>query len=245
VLCWPCPQPDPDLSCAPTQPLRGEPSADARENDPEHPATVNVQGNEDRRFAPGSLSPSPPWSGSAQGWPAAKNPQRRGEWLTFAETLQRRSMTLRQLSAPALRSILRRWIGSLWGAPPDRPYSASDVLHALDYQPDGTPHLYAGPVRDPAGWLEHRLSFWIGPDGRPGPPHSARLADQAAEHAERQAAARAERQAAEAARRAPAAGHADHAAAAASRGAGLARQLAAARGGTFAEALARRSVPGW
>jgi len=229
-LCWP--DPDPDPNCTPSQPFHGEPSAGTRED---APATVNDE--EDRRCAPGSSSPSSPWSGLAPSWPMAENPQRRGERLTAAETLRRRSMTLRRLSARHLRSILRPWFGSPWGTPPQDRWRPCDVLHALDYQPDGTPHLYVTWVRDPARWLEHRLSFWLGPDGRPLPPHSARLAIQAAAHRAQAARARAERQAADAARLAPADGYPGQAAAAAARGGALAREIAAAAGGRFATAL--------
>jgi hypothetical protein len=63
-----------------------------------------------------------------------------------------------------------------------------DLLWVVDHRPDGTPHLGTDDyVRHPAGWLRHRLSFWIGPDGarRPTPREEAagRARRHRAEHA--------------------------------------------------------------
>jgi hypothetical protein len=131
----------------------------------------------DRRFAPGWPSLAPPrWPGQVPEWPLGQQlPQRRGERLTAAETLQRRNLALRGLSARRLRSILRPWFGSAWERPRVR-YSPQDVLYALDHLPGGERHEFAGRVRDPGAWLEHRLSFWLDADGEPVPPRSAQLA---------------------------------------------------------------------
>jgi len=89
-------------------------------------------------------------------------------------------MVLRRLSARRLRSILRPWFGELWGTPRVR-YTPQDVLYALDNLPRGAgQHEYAGRVRDPGAWLEHRMSFWLDAAGEPVPPRSAELAGQAA-----------------------------------------------------------------
>lgn len=172
-------------SPAPTAPA---PIAGAREDPPG--ALTGQDTQNERRSAACSFSLAPPpWRARQPEWPLGQTPQRRGERLTAAETLQRRHVVLRRLSARRLRSILRPWFGSLWG-PGGAGWTPYDVLYALEHTPDGRPHRHGDPVRDPASWLAHRLSFWLGPDGQPLRPHSAELADQAAEHRARQAAAR-------------------------------------------------------
>lgn len=148
------------------------PSAGARED---MPVTAEVQGEEDRRCAPGSSLLAPPqWPGAVTGWPLGQNPQRRGEMLTAAATLARHCLPLRRLSARHIRSITRLWWRSGW--------TASDVLYAIEQKPDGTPHQYSERVTDPARWLAHRLSWWLGDDSHPLASHSARQAGLAARH---------------------------------------------------------------
>jgi hypothetical protein len=220
-------------------PTAGKPFPGAREDPPCDSARPEKT---DRRSAPGSPSLAPPpWRAQAPEWQLEKTPQRRGERLTACETLQRRHMVLRQLSARRLRSILRPWFGSLW-PPSGAGWTPLSVLYAIEHDLDGRPHEYAGRVRDPAGWLEHRLSFWLDADGHPLPPHAAQLADRAAGHRAEVAQDRAERQAAEAARLAPAGDCATQAEADAARGADQARQLGLAQDGAFAAALRRRAL---
>jgi hypothetical protein len=215
-------------------PTASRPSPGARE-DP--PSTDEGQDMKDRRSAPPAPSLTPPrWPGQAPEWPLGQLPQRRGERLTAAATLQRDHMVLRRLSARRLRSILRPWFGTPWQQPRIR-YTPLDVLYALDHLPDGRQHEYAGQVRDPAAHLEHRMSFWLGPAGSPIPPHSAELAERAAAHSAEHGRRRAARQASEAARLTP-----DPSGSPAARGAALARQYAEARGGQFAAALTRHTM---
>jgi len=142
------------------------------------------EGPEDRRCAPGSssLAPPPRPGPARRCWPAGQVPRRRGEQLTACEMLHRGHMVLARLSARHLRSILRPWLGGLW-APASAGWAPADILHALDHLPrDGGQHEFAGRVRDPAGWLRHRMSFWADGGGQPLPPRSAELA--ARRHAE-------------------------------------------------------------
>ena len=84
-----------------------------------------------------------------------------------------------------VRWLLRDFLTAGW--------TAEDVLHALDTHPDTGPYAYAtsapgtrGGVRNPAGWVLHRLRAWRGPDGTPVAPfsttHAAALTARRAEH---------------------------------------------------------------
>lgn len=50
-------------------------------------------------------------------------------------------------------------------------WTARGVMHALDFQPGGEPWRYAWggshQLRNPAGWVRHRLSVWFTDDGQP------------------------------------------------------------------------------
>ena len=187
------------------------------------------QGDEDRRSAPDSSQLGPVRGPGQQAvWPLGRNSQRRRDMLTAVQTLQRRHMVLRWLSARRCRSILRPWFRSHW--------TVADVLYALESAPDGTEHWHADRVRDPAGWLEHRMGFWLDAAGAPMPPRSAMLAGRAAEHRARVARDRAERAALGAGR------SADYAGRAAAARAGLLAKLRAPRdpaSGTATQAASR------
>jgi hypothetical protein len=71
------------------------------------------------------------------------------------------------MSARALRSVVRIYFRTGW--------TPADVLHALDFGPDGAQHIHAEAVRSPARWLASRLSWWLGDDGTPVRPRSAEL----------------------------------------------------------------------
>jgi len=75
-------------------------------------------------------------------------------------------------TARRVRWLLRDFLTAGW--------TAADVLHALDTHPDTGPYAYAttapgtpGGVRNPAGWVLHRLKPWRSPDGTPLVPFSA------------------------------------------------------------------------
>jgi len=95
-------------SCTPSlTPTASTPHPGTRK---EPPAAGGEQDNEERRCAACSpiLAP-PPWQAQAREWPPGTTPQRRGDRLTAAQTLQARHMVLRRLSARRLRAILRPW----------------------------------------------------------------------------------------------------------------------------------------
>jgi len=75
-------------------------------------------------------------------------------------------------SSRRLRWLLRDFLTTGW--------TAGDVLHALDTHPDTGPYAYAttapgtpGGLRNPAGWVLHRLKPWRYPNGTPVAPFSA------------------------------------------------------------------------
>jgi len=75
-------------------------------------------------------------------------------------------------SSRRVRWLLRDFLTAGW--------TVDDVLHALDTHPDTGPYAYAtsapgtpGGVRNPAGWVLHRLKPWRSPDGTPLAPFSA------------------------------------------------------------------------
>jgi hypothetical protein len=118
-------------------------------------------------------------------------PQTRSDGLAAAEALQACVRELRSLSPGWVRHLARPYWQARW--------TAGDVLHALDYPPDGRQHRYSTDVHHVVGWMAWRLARWLGPDGTPLPsPSQVRAAarerdrqDQARRRAE--AAARAER----------------------------------------------------
>ena len=72
-----------------------------------------------------------------------------------------------------LRWLLRDFLHTGW--------TAQDLLHALDTHPDTGPYAFAtsapgtpGGLRNPTGWVLHRLKPWRTPDGTPLPPFSQR-----------------------------------------------------------------------
>lgn len=92
----------------------------------------------------------------------------RAAMLSAAEWLRRQSATLRRISTPMLRHLLRPFWRRSW--------TARDVLHALDFTPSGEPHICTDVVRDPAAWLRWRLSHWLGRNGLPRASRSRKLA---------------------------------------------------------------------
>lgn len=69
--------------------------------------------------------------------------------------VQRRVPATRSVSFKAMRSILRPFFLAGW--------TVNDVVHAVDYRPDGSlwPHEGSRGVRVPKGWLPYRLSAWV------------------------------------------------------------------------------------
>jgi len=118
----------------------------------------------------------------------------RADRLALADRLRHDAPPLTWVgSSRRLRWLLRDFLHAGW--------TAADLLHALDTHPVDGPYAYAtsapgtpGGLRNPAGWVLHRLKPWRGSDGLPVVPfsatHTAALAAQRAAHLARVAADR-------------------------------------------------------
>lgn len=117
----------------PSAPLPGE-----RQN------PVRARGNRDR----------PGGDRSATSWPRFATAKRKDDRRAASSALKRHAPVLRSLSDAKLASLLREFFLAGW--------TVADVQHALDTRGDGTPWPHSGAqgVRNPAGWLIHRLSAW-------------------------------------------------------------------------------------
>jgi len=110
----------------------------------------------------------------------------RADRLALADRLRHDAPPLAWVgTSRRLRWLLRDFLDHAW--------TAGDVLHALDTHPVDGPYAYAtsapgtpGGLRNPAGWVLHRLKPWRGPDGVPVTPfsatHAAALAAQRTAH---------------------------------------------------------------
>ncbi|GAA2873473.1 hypothetical protein GCM10020220_073420 [Nonomuraea rubra] len=103
-------------------------------------------------------------------------PGTRKHALQIAQKIHDASTTLRRLSPWYIRHLTRVFVAAGW--------TAGDVLHALDHQPDGAAWTYTWTSRDQIrnvpGWVRFRLSMWLDEHGRPLPGKSQRLAAAAA-----------------------------------------------------------------
>lgn len=90
----------------------------------------------------------------AEPWPRFATTSRKDDRRAASLALKRHAPVLRPLSDAKLASLLREFFLAGW--------TIHDVLHALDHQADGTPWPHSGAqgVRNPAGWLIHRMSAW-------------------------------------------------------------------------------------
>lgn len=123
-----------------------------------------------------------------QPWARWRNPKTRGEALAAAAVVRSASPFHRRLSERSWRSIIRVYVVAGW--------CPGDILHALDWRPDGTPHWHTAPVLNPGAWARHRLSLWLDDQGSPVLAPSQRRAierehDQAVQRARRTARQRA------------------------------------------------------
>jgi len=119
----------------------------------------------------------------------------RADQLALADRLRQDAPPLTWVgTSKRLRWLLRGFLEAGW--------TAGDLLHALDTHPDTGPYAYAtsapgtpGGLRNPAGWVLHRLKPWRHPDGTPVTPfsatHAAALAAARAAHLADTTAARA------------------------------------------------------
>jgi len=76
------------------------------------------------------------------------------ERLKAAEATQQRVLVLRRKSPKAVRSALRTWLVAGW--------TVSDIVWALDHDPDGKNRWQTGHIANPLGWLRARLKPWEG-----------------------------------------------------------------------------------
>ncbi len=116
-------------------------------------------------------------------WPLHQPTKTRAERLALCERLQADSPTLTAIGSPRLlRHLLRPWLLAGW--------TVAGILHALDHTPDGPPWPYAWrstrELRNPPGWLLHRMRAWTGPDGPLPDPHQVAAAVAATQRAGQQ-----------------------------------------------------------
>lgn len=99
----------------------------------------------------------------ASPWPLWRPTRTRTERLALCERLHEESPPLHAAgSVRRLCHLLRPWLLAGW--------SARSLLYAIDHTPDQAPWPYAWrsvrELRNPAGWLLHRLSAWRDRDGQ-------------------------------------------------------------------------------
>jgi hypothetical protein len=81
-----------------------------------------------------------------------------------------------------LRGLSDGWWAHLTSPFTAAAWSTSDIIWAIDHEPDGRQHRHRlANVRHPAGWLRWRLARWLTPDGAPRPSRTALRAAAAAE----------------------------------------------------------------
>lgn len=133
----------------------------AREN--ESPSAVAPPRLSKSGAASGATTPLVPWRPEIR-WPAHRTTSRKIQRQAAASEIWYRSFALRCLSIKDLASICRDFFLAGW--------TVADILHALDWQPDGTPWPHSGaPTTKEAarirGWLKHRLAAWRTETGEP------------------------------------------------------------------------------
>ncbi|WP_188194850.1 hypothetical protein [Nonomuraea sp. SYSU D8015] len=117
-------------------------------------------------------------------WGLHATPRTKRDRLAACERLRLESPVLRRMSAWYLRWLLKILF--------DAGATVADVLHGLDVREDDSHWTYTwsstSEIRHPAGWVRHRLSAWIGPDGQVLPlPSQRRAAADAARRAAQEA----------------------------------------------------------
>ena len=117
-----------------------------------------------------------PRSAPARWWPSTSVPRTRRDRLTAAASLSRQLRVVSpsgRISTPAVAAVLRPFFAAGW--------HLADVLHALDHRPTDGAWTFETSVRDVAGWVRHRLSWWMGATGSPRLSRSQRERDAAAQ----------------------------------------------------------------
>lgn len=113
--------------------------------------------------ASGAPAAQVPWRPELH-WPAHRTPKRRIQRVAAASEIRNRSFPLRCMTPKDVASSCRDFFLAGW--------TVADILHALDWRPDGTlwPHSGAPDTKDVwrmRGWLRHRLSAWRTDAGEP------------------------------------------------------------------------------
>lgn len=142
-----------DEDDTPTAPLSGEPKSPIRartrgkKRQTEPLRGQPVEAGQARPTPPTLCVVTTPWSRFATA-------KRRDERLAASFALKRQLPVLRSLSDAKLASLLREFVVAGW--------TNDDLVYGLDHQVDGTPWPHSGAhgVKNPAGWLTHRLSAW-------------------------------------------------------------------------------------
>ena len=106
-------------------------------------------------------------------WPGGRRAASKTQRAAAAAELRRRlHLVLRAMSVPDIAATTRAFMLAGW--------TVTDLHHALDHRPDGTPwpHTGAPPTTEPRrirGWLTHRLTAWTtnGTDPRRSPSQRA------------------------------------------------------------------------
>ncbi|WP_171983428.1 GntR family transcriptional regulator [Arthrobacter sp. SRS-W-1-2016] len=97
-------------------------------------------------------------------WPLHRTTKRQIQRVAAASEIRYRSFPLRCMTPKDVASSCRDFFLAGW--------TVADVLHALDWRPDGTlwPHSGAPDTKNPwrmRGWLRHRLNTWRTEAGEP------------------------------------------------------------------------------
>lgn len=113
--------------------------------------------------ASGAPTAQVPWRSELH-WPAHRTTKRRIQRVAAASEIRYRSFPLRCMTPKDVASSCRDFFLAGW--------TVADILHALDWRPDGTlwPHSGAPDTKDGwrmRGWLRHRLSAWRTEAGEP------------------------------------------------------------------------------
>ena len=104
-------------------------------------------------------------------WPRMRATATKADRLRAAMQLRADVPALRGMSAKAIRAATGPQMRAGW--------TLADVVYALDHEPDGKPHWREAAVRNPHGWLRHRLGLWAA-----HPSRSSMLTQLAAKSAE-------------------------------------------------------------
>ena len=91
-------------------------------------------------------------------WPRIRVTATKPDRLRAAMQLRADVAALRGMSAKAIRAATGPQMRAGW--------TLADIVYALDHEPSGKPHWREAAVRNPPGWLRHRLGLWAGHPAR-------------------------------------------------------------------------------